>query len=264
MATVYSLVCWGGRTGKTVTASNSSGLIFTTSGAHGLRDGTELQFVATTLPGNVSAGTTYYAKSLTSTTFAIYTDASLTSRVAWSSAGSAVYAKSKKMLDYFAQYPNRWGDAGAERCYDGLASFQAGRVNNAVSTVSDFCELGEAFDEYPSAKLTLNIPAYETIVEPTVNGAWTSAWHGGVYGAGYRFVRRDIEREFGRWILVELLPKFAEIAHGRDSVANPCRLERGQTVVTALRSSGTPTSRILCEVIDHQLRLGDMRAGLRS
>ena len=187
MATVYSLVCWGGRTGKTVTASNSSGLIFTTSGAHGLRDGTELQFVATTLPGNVSAGTTYYAKSLTSTTFAIYTDASLTSRVAWSSAGSAVYAKSKKMLDYFAQYPNRWGDAGAERCYDGLASFQAGRVNNAVSTVSDFCELGEAFDEYPSAKLTLNIPAYETIVEPTVDGEWTPAWHGGIYGAGYRF-----------------------------------------------------------------------------
>ena len=188
MATVYSLVCWGGRTGKSVTASNSSGLIFTTSGAHGLRDGTALQFVATTLPGNVSAGTTYYAKSLTSTTFAIYTDYALTNRVAWSSAGSAVYAKSKKMLDYFTQYPNRWGDAGAERCYDGLASFQAGRVNNAVSTVSDFCELGEAFDEYPSAKLTLNIPAYETIIEPTVDGVFTSAWHGGVYGAGYRFV----------------------------------------------------------------------------
>ena len=85
---VHSLVCWGGRTGKTVTASNSSGLIFTTSGAHGLRDGTALQFVATTLPGNVSAGTTYYAKSLTSTTFAIYTDYALTNRVAWSSAGS--------------------------------------------------------------------------------------------------------------------------------------------------------------------------------
>ena len=92
MATVYSLICWGGRTGKTVTASNSSGLIFTTSGAHGLRDGTALQFVATTLPGNVSAGTTYYAKSLTSTTFAIYTDYALTNRVAWSSAGSAVIA----------------------------------------------------------------------------------------------------------------------------------------------------------------------------
>ena len=195
MATVYSLVCWGGRTGKTVTLTVESPCVVTSTN-HGLRDGTRLVFSTTgALPTGITAGTTYYTRYVAANTFHLYDTeahakdtASTTGRINTSGTQSGTHiAKSKLMIDYFAQYPGRWGAAGSERCYDGLASFQAGRVNNAVSTVSDFCELGEAFDEYPSAKLTLNIPAYETIVEPTVDGEWTPAWHGGIYGAGYRF-----------------------------------------------------------------------------
>ena len=195
MATVYSLVCWGGRTGKTVTLTIASPCVVTSTN-HGLRDGTGLVFSTTgALPTGITAGTTYYARYLAANTVHLYdTEAhakdtgSTTGRINTSGSQSGTHiAKSKLMIDYFAQYPGRWGAAGSERCYDGLASFQSARVSNAISTVGDFCELGEEFDEYPTAKFTLNIPAYETIVAPTVNGAWTSAWHGGVYGAGYRF-----------------------------------------------------------------------------
>ena len=195
MATVYSLVCWGGRTGKTVTLTIASPCVVTSTN-HGLRDGTGLVFSTTgALPTGITAGTTYYARYVAANTFHLYDTeahakdtASTTGRINTSGSQSGTHiAKSKLMIDYFAQYPGRWGAAGSERCYDGLASFQSARVSNAISTVGDFCELGEEFDEYPTAKFTLNIPAYETIVAPTVNGAWTSAWHGGVYGAGYRF-----------------------------------------------------------------------------
>ena len=183
MATVYSLVCWGGRTGKSVTASNSSGLIFTLTN-HGLRDGTGIVFSGTTPPGNVTFGTTYYAKSLSTSTFAIYTEPELTNRVAWSSAGSGVIAKSKKMLDYFDQYPGRWGDSGSERCYDGLAAWVSGRAS-ASPLDQEFLELGQAFTENITAQITVSVPSAATTIQTTIDGAWTEAFHGGVVGAGY-------------------------------------------------------------------------------
>lgn len=192
MATVYSLICWGGRTGKSVTASNSSGLIFTTSAAHGLRDATALQFTATTLPGNVAANTTYYAKVLSSTTFSIYTESVLTNRVAWSSAGTGVYAKSKKMLDYFASNSGRWGASGSERCYDGIESFESVRSAVASSLDEEVCELGEAFTEtanydgnHGGFVTTINVPSAKLLITSTVNGNRSSAFHFGIVGNGY-------------------------------------------------------------------------------
>ncbi len=196
MATVRSLVCWGGRTGKSVTASNSGGLIFTSTN-HGLRDGTALMFSGTTLPGNVSSIVPYYTQSLSANTFAIYTEPELTNRVAWSSAGSGVYAKSKKMLDYFAQYPGRWGDSGSERCYDGLASFQVARVSAAASLDIEVCEIGQSFFEYASAVVTINIPCAGTVIAPEIDGVKTEAWHAGVYGAGYTFVCKSEIYNYG-------------------------------------------------------------------
>ena len=196
MATVYSLVCWGGRTGKTVTLTIASPCVVTSTN-HGLRDGTGLVFSTTgALPTGITAGTTYYARYVAANTFHLYDTeahakdtASTTGRINTSGTQSGTHtAKSKQMLDYFTQYPSRWGDAGAERCFDGIASFQAGRVNNASSADTEFCEIGEAFDEYPTAKITINVPAYETIIAPEVDGVKTSAWHGGELGAGYRFM----------------------------------------------------------------------------
>ena len=189
MATVHSLVCWGGRTGKSVTASNSSGLIFTSTN-HGLRDGTGLVFSGTTAPGNVTFGTTYYAKSLSANTFAIYTEPELTNRVAWSSAGSGVYAKSKKMLDYFDQYAGRWGDVGSERCYDGLASWNTARAS-ALPTDEEVCEIGQAFDDN-IANITIGIPCGAARIETKVNGQYTEAYHNGAIGAGYRVYRTSM------------------------------------------------------------------------
>ena len=185
MATVYSLVCWGGRTGKSVVASNSSGLIFTLTD-HGLRDGTALVFSGTSAPGNVTFGTTYYVKRLTTSTFAIYTEQELTNRVAWSSAGSGVIAKSRLMLDYFDQHPGRWGDAGSERCYDGLFSWESGRaVASAVD--EEVCELGQAFTEIVSSSLQITVPCAVYTITSMLAGKRSEAFHAGTKTAGYCF-----------------------------------------------------------------------------
>lgn len=188
MATVYSLVCWGGRTGKSVTASNSGGLIFTSTN-HGLRDGTALMFSGTTLPGNVSSIVPYYAQSLSANTFAIYTEPELTNRVAWSSAGSGVIAKSRLMLDYFDQYPTRWWDETLEvqRCYDGLVSWNTARAG-ASEYDQEVCEVGEAFDNIVNADLNITVPAASLLITSKINGVYGPAYHGGVIGSGCRIV----------------------------------------------------------------------------
>ena len=191
MATVYSLVCWGGRTGKSVTASNSSGLIFTLTN-HGLRNGTGIVFSGTTPPGNVTFGTTYYAKSLSANTFSIYTEAALTNRVAWSSAGSGVIAKSKKMLDYFEQHPGRWGGAGSERCYDGLVAWNTGR-SGALAVDEEVCEIGQAFTEIVSSGLQITIPCAVYTITSMLAGKRSEAFHAGTKTAGYCFANSTTE-----------------------------------------------------------------------
>ena len=188
MATVYSLVCWGGLTGKSVVASNSGGLIFTTTSNHGLRDATPLQFVATTLPGGVLAATTYYAKSLSLTTFSIYAEADLINRVAWSSAGSAVVAKSKKMLDLLQDYSGRWYDSGTgfDRVYDGPTSWNTQRTNAPASPLDvEVCEIGENFICHLSAVLNITVPAAAIRIETKIAGVRTEAFHYGVVTAGF-------------------------------------------------------------------------------
>ena len=207
MATVYSLVCWGGRLGKSVTLTIASPCVVTSTN-HGLRDGTGLVFSTTgALPTGITAGTTYYVRSTAVGTFNLYDTeahakdtANTAGRVNTSGTQSGTQtAQSKKMLDYLAQYPTRWWDEvlQVQRCYDGIASYQAARVSQASSTNSEVCEIGEAFDEYATAKVTINVPAYETIITPEVNGVRTSAWHGGVYGSGYRFMSKTELYDWG-------------------------------------------------------------------
>ena len=72
MATVYSLVCWGGKDGKTVTMTIASPCVVSLAN-HGLRDGTGVVFSTTgALPAGITAGTTYYARSTASGTFNLY------------------------------------------------------------------------------------------------------------------------------------------------------------------------------------------------
>ena len=81
-----------------VTASSDSGLKFTAGSAHGLSAGNTVTFTASGLPGNISAGTTYYviAGGLTSTVFYVSTvDGGST--VAHSSNGSSVKVHANKL-----------------------------------------------------------------------------------------------------------------------------------------------------------------------
>lgn len=187
MATVYSLVCWGGRTGKTVTLTIASPCVVTSTN-HGLRDGTRLVFSTTgALPTGIAAGATYYAKSTGLDTFKIYTDATLTSIVNTSGSQSGTHtAKSVLMGEYFAQYPGRWGDSGSERCYDGLVSWDTARASASPLDV-EVCELGQAFsDAITSATgLSFTVPAAKIVITSLLNGARSEAFHAGVILGGY-------------------------------------------------------------------------------
>ena len=190
MATIHSLVCWGGRTGKSVTMTIASPCVVTST-KHGLRDGTRLVFSTTgALPTGITAGVTYYAKSTAANTFNLYTDAALTNIVNTSGSQSGTHtAKSKKMLDYFAQYPGRWGEAGSERCYDGLNSWNTGRAF-ANSLDVEYCELGEAFSEIVTSNLTINVPCAAANIISAIDGIRTPAFHWGVVGAGYIYAKQ--------------------------------------------------------------------------
>ena len=191
MATVHSLVCWGGRTGKTVTLTVASPCVVTSTN-HGLRDGTGLVFSTTgALPTGITAGTTYYAKSTAANTFNLYTDAALTNIVNTSGTQSGTHtAKSKLMLDYFDQYPGRWGDVGSERCYDGLTSWNTARAGASQLDV-EICELGQDYDDAitSSTGLSVTVPAAKIIITSMIDGVRTEAFHAGVVRAGYNLWR---------------------------------------------------------------------------
>jgi len=192
VATVHSLVCWGGRTGKAVTLTIASPCVVTSTN-HGLRDGTGLVFSTTgALPTGITAGTTYYTRYVAANTFHLYDTeahakdtASTTGRINTSGTQSGTHtAKSRLMLDYFDQYPGRWGDAGSERCYDGLHSWNTAR-SAASPTDVEVCELGQAFSDIQSTGLTVTVPAGATRIESRIDGLRTEAFHYGSLSAGY-------------------------------------------------------------------------------
>ena len=187
MATVYSLVCWGGRTGKTVTLTTASPCVITITD-HGLRDGTRLVFSTTgALPTGITAGTTYYAKITAANTFNLYTDSNLTTIVNTSGSQSGTHtAKSRTMLDYFDQYAGRWGDSGSERCYDSLSSVLTTRGAEATRIDPEIVEYGEAFTEYATYGNTMRVGSCPyTLHTSRVNGARSGAFHNGNIGEGY-------------------------------------------------------------------------------
>ena len=195
MSTVYSLVCFGGRTGKTVTISNATPAVVTLTN-HGLRYGTGVAFSTTgALPIGITAGTTYYAKSTASNTFNLYDTAEhavaggSTGRVNTSSAGSGTHTvKGAFFLGLTSGELARYGSSGSERIYDGLVAWNTAR-SGASAYDTEICEIGEAFTESVSSDLSINVPAAATRIETKVNGVRSAAYHGGVYGAGYKFQR---------------------------------------------------------------------------
>lgn len=197
MATVYSMICFGGRTGKTVTMTIASPCVVTLTN-HGLRNGTGVVFTTSgALPTGVTSGTTYYARYVAANTFHLYDTyanaidtGSTTGRVNTSGSQSGTHTvKGAYFLGLSSGQLARYGASGSERIYDGLNAFISGRSGASFSD-EEICEIAEAYDDFGSANADLaSVPAGSVTLTTMVDGVRGAAFHGGVLGAGYIFKR---------------------------------------------------------------------------
>jgi len=183
MATVYSLVCFGGRTGKTVTFTDAGDVVNLTN--HGLRPGSGVVFSTTgALPTGLTAGTTYYAKQgADQNKFLLYPTAADaiagTSQVTFSGTGTGTHnVKSAWMLGL--PDLSRYGTSGSERIYDGLVSWNSGRSGASAYDV-EVCEIGEAFSDIITSQFTVTIPSAQNRIETKIDGVRSAAFHAGHY-----------------------------------------------------------------------------------
>lgn len=196
MATVNSLVCWGGLTGKVVTLSIANPCVVTST-KHGVRDGLGLVFSTSgALPTGVVAGVTYYAKKIDVDTFNLYdtkahaVSGGATGRVATTGSQSGIQtAKSDLIINpatrlaaYGLSDLTRWGS----RIYDGISSWNAARTSAPASSLDvEICELGEDFIDSQSDTIYLSVPSAAIRIETKVNEIRSEGFHVGVVAAGY-------------------------------------------------------------------------------
>ena len=193
MATVYSLIAWGGRTGKTVSLSASTDVVTLTN--HGLRDGTKL-WPSGTLPAELNTSTPVYARSTADNTFTLHTSSAgaiaNTGQITF--AGSSTYAAvvlksdlvanaASALAPYGLSDLSRWGSSGSERIYDGLTNWRSVRNGATTAYDTEIAELGEAFVETITSEITLNMACAETKITSLVNGVRSSAFHAGYVGS---------------------------------------------------------------------------------
>ena len=179
MATIYSLVCWGGKTGKTVTFTDAGDVV--NLSYHGLRDGAGVIFTdnaGNTLPTGLSKNTTYYAKQGADTgKFTLWTTSALTTQVTFTGTGTGTHIAKGAYYVGLAD-KSRWTYDSVEFIYDSIRSWNTGR--SAASVINkEVCEIGESFSEISSTALTVNVPAGETLITTTINGVRTAAFHNG-------------------------------------------------------------------------------------
>lgn len=186
MATVYSLVCFGGRTGKTVTFTDTGDVVNLTN--HGLRPGTGVVFSNSggALPTGLTAGTTYYAKQgADQNKFLLYPTSgdaiAGTNQVTFSGAGTGTHTVKSAWLLGLSDL-SRYGSAGSERIYDGLVSWNSGR-SGASEYDTEVCEIGEAFSDIITAAFTVNVPSAQNRIETKINGVRSDAFHAGAFPA---------------------------------------------------------------------------------
>jgi len=185
---VYSCVVWGGLTGKAVTINATTDLVTLTD--HGTRNGKGLQFASGTLPTVAGAAlalnTNYYAKWISSSTFELYYDSSLSSKINFTSAGAGLIMKSAIWQGLSVQQKARYGAPGSERAYASKAAANLARSTNSVPGDEDVIEFIEAFDDFVSASMNLSYGfADTTLWTSTMDGVRTEAFHGGFPGLGY-------------------------------------------------------------------------------
>jgi hypothetical protein len=193
MATVYSLVCFGGQAGKTATMTIANPCVVTLT-THGLRDGTGVVFTTTgALPTGVTSGTTYYSRSTAANTFNLYDTSAhaiaggTTGRVTTSGSQSGTHTiKGAYWNGLTADQKLRYGTAGSERAYAGIGAWRTARAAATLGAYDlEVCEVGEAFTETVTAAINLNLACYATLIHSFVNGTRSAAFHSGTFGSGY-------------------------------------------------------------------------------
>jgi len=135
MATVYSLVCWGGSAGKSTGLSANAATDLFTLTNHGAPTGMAVRFTAGTLPNNsgtpvFTINTPYYVRYVTSSTFSLHptkADAEAnTNQITFNNAGSGLTLKS----EYYSTLAStsRW----STRIYESLNAWLTGRASASV------------------------------------------------------------------------------------------------------------------------------------
>ena len=196
MATVYSLIVWGGSAGKSAASWSTSTHRFTLTN-NGLRTGQAI--VATETKAGLTANNTYYANSTrtgaTANEFYLYDTyaqavAGSTDFRTLTGTTSTLLFKSKYYTDI--SDATRWGNAtpASARIYSGIKSILSAR---ATATGDEVWECGESFSDLVvtgDAVLDINtLQAKSLLITSRVDGVRSTAWHGStgavVLGSGY-------------------------------------------------------------------------------
>lgn len=190
MATVNSLICWGGKDGKLVSISASTDVV--TLNNHGSRDGSK-RWPSGTLPAELNVLTPVYTRSTGQNTLTLHTseaDAIAgTGQITF--AGSSTYAAVTLKSDFIVDTANlaaygvdisRYGDPGSERIYDGVVSWNSGRSGASPYDI-EVCEFGEPFSDILTTAFEVTVPSAQNILTTEINGIRSSAFHSGNFPA---------------------------------------------------------------------------------
>ena len=182
MATVNSLICFGGLNGKTVTFTDAGDVVNLTN--LGERTGAAVFLETTgTLPIGLSPSTLYYVRQgADDGKLTLHTTAAGavggTGQVTFTGTGSGTH-KIKSSLIFTGADLSRYDNT---RVYDGLASWNTGRAGASAYDV-EVAEIAESFADVVSAGIVITIPSAQNIITTKVNGIRSPAFHNGNYPA---------------------------------------------------------------------------------
>ena len=196
MATVYSLVCWQGQTGVTVTFSGSPSYAVVNLAGHNINTGCGVSFTVSggSLPTGLSAAPqAYYAGVINTGSFYLYDTAThavaggTTGRVAISSNGSGTVTAWSAFYQANIGNLSRWtSSVSTVYVYGGVGAWVTARNaatgGDAVGIYNtEVCEIADTFTEVTSG-VNLNLACAATAVTSLVNGVRSAAFHNAVIG----------------------------------------------------------------------------------
>lgn len=198
MSQVNSLVCWGGRLGKTVSISATTDVVTLTN--HGNRDGSK-RWPSGTLPAELNVLTPVYTRSTGQNTFTLHTSeaGAIAGTGQITFAGSSTYAAVTLKSDFIVTPANlaaygvdisRYGDPGSERIYDGIVNWNNGRSGASPYDI-EVCEFGESFSDILTAVFEVTVPSARNVItteigadfEAGARGIRSAAFHSGNFPA---------------------------------------------------------------------------------